>query len=107
MNILKQLEVSDIGSQTSARMRQTKWRLTLVYTVVIIFVIGVLNISIYELFNQRFSQNIFSRIETESHEYFSNEELTEVASEELFETMIVIDIVLFVLVFGLSFYLSR
>lgn len=107
MNILKQLEVSDIGSKTSSRMRQTKWRLTLVYTVVIIFVIGVLNISIYELFSQRFSQNIFSRIETESHENLSKEELSRVASEELFETMIMIDIILFVLVFALSFYLSR
>lgn len=107
MNISKQLEVSDIGSKTSNGIRQTKWRLTLVYTVVIIFVIGVLNISIYALFSQRFSDNIFSRIEDESHEYLSNAELSRIASEELFEVMIMIDIILFVLVFGLSFYLSR
>ncbi len=107
MNILKQLEVSDIGSKTNSSIRRTRWRLTLVYTVVIIFVIGVLNISIYTLFSQRFSENIFSRIENESHENLSNDELTQIASEELFETMIMIDVILFVLVFGLSFYLSR
>lgn len=107
MNILKQLEVSDIGSKTNRNIRNTKWRLTLVYSVVIIFVIGVLNISIYTLYNERFSDNIFSRIEEESHEHLTNEELSEIASEELFEVMIMIDILLFVLVFGLSYYLSR
>lgn len=107
MNILKQLGVSDIGSKTSSGIRETKWRLTLVYTVVIIFVIGVLNISIYALFSQRFSENIFSRIDDEGHEYLSNAELSRIASEELFEVMIMIDIILFVLVFALSFYLSR
>ena len=67
----------------------------------------VLNVAVYSLYNQRFSENIFSRIEEESHEHLTNEELSEIAGEELFEVMILIDIALFVLVFALSYFLSK
>lgn len=106
MNILKQLGVLDTDSKMN-NIRDTKWRLTLTYSLVIIFVIAVLNVSVYSVYNQGFSENIFSRIEEESHEHLSNEELSEIAGEELIEAMILIDITLFALVFILSYFLSR
>lgn len=107
MNILKQLGVSDIGSKTSKSMSNTGWRLAAVYVVVISLVIFVLNIATYTLYNQRVSNNIFSSLEGEGHEHLSSEEFQGVIGEELLEVMITIDIILFVLVCGLAYFLSR
>ncbi|MDQ5883382.1 MAG: hypothetical protein QG654_295 [Patescibacteria group bacterium] len=108
-NILKQFEVSDIDLKTSRKLPNTNLKLTLVYSTVIIFVIIVLNISTYLIFNQRLSINIVDQIhniENEDEEYTREDEISKIASEELLEVMLLIDAMLFILVIILSYFLS-
>ncbi len=106
-NILKQFEVSGIDSKTSKNGKNTRLRLALVYSAVIILVIVILNIATYSLYSQRLARDIFSSLEGEEHEHLTSEEFSGVIGEELLEVMLTIDIMVFVLVFGLAYFLSK
>lgn len=104
-NSSKRFGASDTGLR-SKNVDSVVWRLTGVYSLVILTVIVVINVAVYLLYNRGFAQNLATETRWEEREHVSQEELSEIAGEELVEALVVIDIGVLVLVIVASRFLS-
>ncbi len=104
-NSLRRFGASDTGLRNT-NMERVAWRLTGVYSLVIVGVIVMINVAVYVLYNRGFAENLASETGWEEREHVSREELSEIAGEELIEALAAIDIAILVVVILVSRFLS-